>query len=552
MIITKLKLKNFGVYAGENTFQFSGSKPVVLIGGMNGRGKTTFLEAVLLAFYGSNSFAYNESKYRSYGQYLKAYVNKADGSLESYVELEFKLENSNSETYLVRREWVGNSARTREKIIVEKDGEFSNFLTENWAMFMENILPSGLSNFFFFDGEKIAELAVEATNSQMKQSIKALLGITVLDVLENDISRIVHNVSRESSNRVEAKELECLRNKKMLADSILQEADDRIVELSEQLDTVTKKLEKTKVSYAAKGGDIVAQRQKMFNDRNKLKLQIEQDKETLVTMAAGVLPLVQVKSLLEKIRIQAKREHETQVTQLAVSKINSIFSAYTELHREGTESIKNFIHYIEKTAEEENTEIIYDLPDHSLYLLNDMLSSGFAQEIKDMQQLSDNVVAHQKKVDELDSYLSVDIDEEVLAKLYKKMKALEQQKIDLEVLVENVQQKRISLHGESIRATTEYNKYVEELLSHLELKDDSDRILTYSHHATKILDAYRIKLQERKIGTLAHTMTSCYKRLSNKKNLINQIHMDPATLDFEYLNSDGVVVPKESLSAGGV
>lgn len=26
--------------------------------------------------------------------------------------------------------------------------------------------------------------------------------------------------------------------------------------------------------------------------------------------------------------------------------------------------------------------------------------------------------------------------------------------------------------------------------------------------------------------------------------------MDPATLDFEYLNSDGVVVPKESLSAG--
>lgn len=515
MIITKLKLKNFGVYAGENTFQFSGSKPVVLIGGMNGRGKTTFLEAVLLAFYGSNSFAYNESKYRSYGQYLKAYVNKADGSLESYVELEFKLENSNSETYLVRREWVGNSARTREKIIVEKDGEFSNFLTENWAMFMENILPSGLSNFFFFDGEKIAELAVEATNSQMKQSIKALLGITVLDVLENDISRIVHNVSRESSNRVEAKELECLRNKKMLADSILQEADDRIVELSEQLDTVTKKLEKTKVSYAAKGGDIVAQRQKMFNDRNKLKLQIEQDKETLVTMAAGVLPLVQVKSLLEKIRIQAKREHETQVTQLAVSKINSIFSAYTELHREGTESIKNFIHYIEKTAEEENTEIIYDLPDHSLYLLNDMLSSGFAQEIKDMQQLSDNVVAHQKKVDELDSYLSVDIDEEVLAKLYKKMKALEQQKIDLEVLVENEQQKRISLHGESIRATTEYNKYVEELLSHLELKDDSDRILTYSHHATKILDAYRIKLQERKIGTLAHTMTSCYKGLSS-------------------------------------
>ena len=68
MIISKLTLYNFGVYAGENTFEFHSEKPVVLIGGMNGRGKTTFLDAVLLALYGPNSFAFNESRYKSYGQ----------------------------------------------------------------------------------------------------------------------------------------------------------------------------------------------------------------------------------------------------------------------------------------------------------------------------------------------------------------------------------------------------------------------------------------------------------------------------------------------------
>lgn len=61
MIIKKLTLHNFGVYAGTNSFIFHGKKPVVLIGGLNGRGKTTFLDAVLLALYGSNSFAYIES-----------------------------------------------------------------------------------------------------------------------------------------------------------------------------------------------------------------------------------------------------------------------------------------------------------------------------------------------------------------------------------------------------------------------------------------------------------------------------------------------------------
>lgn len=57
MVIKRLNLHNFGVYAGGNEFVFNNEKPIVLVGGMNGRGKTTFLEAVLLALYGSNSFA---------------------------------------------------------------------------------------------------------------------------------------------------------------------------------------------------------------------------------------------------------------------------------------------------------------------------------------------------------------------------------------------------------------------------------------------------------------------------------------------------------------
>ena len=43
MIIRRLRLYNFGVYAGDNEFLFTNNKPIVLIGGMNGRGKTTFL-----------------------------------------------------------------------------------------------------------------------------------------------------------------------------------------------------------------------------------------------------------------------------------------------------------------------------------------------------------------------------------------------------------------------------------------------------------------------------------------------------------------------------
>lgn len=548
MIITKLTFHNFGVYAGNNVFEFESSKPVVLIGGMNGRGKTTFLEGVLLALYGANSFAYSESKYSSYGQYLKAFVNTADGSLETYVELEFKLENETDERYLIRRSWPGNGQRTRETIQVKKDGQDNIFLTDNWAMFIENILPSGLSSFFFFDGEKIAELAVENTNAQMKESIKTLLGISVLDLLDNDISRIVNRVGKRSNDQVHTKELKILRERKNQTEVALQIIDDRIAETSAQIEEARKKLEKAKVDYTSKGGDIVVQRQDLFTERTALVAKVEQGKETLIGVAASELPLLLVKDLLEDISVQAAKEHETKLLGYTVDKIHSMFETYSD--GGDSNSVRDFISYVENKAAEESTEIVFDISDQSFYQLTSLLGNGLMNAQGNMLQ---NMATCQKgiaKIDEIDSYLSVDIDEKVLSKIYKKIKTLEQEIIEHEASLEIAQKQRTGLNGDVMRATSEYNRFVENMLSNLESDDDNGRILKYAHHATQALAEYKIRLQKKKIGTLAETMTKCYKQLANKKNLISRIDMDAVTLDFVYLNADNQIVPKESLSAG--
>lgn len=548
MIITKLTFHNFGVYAGNNVFEFESSKPVVLIGGMNGRGKTTFLEGVLLALYGANSFAYSESKYSSYGQYLKAFVNTADGSLETYVELEFKLENETDERYLIRRSWPGNGQRTRETIQVKKDGQDNTFLTDNWAMFIENILPSGLSSFFFFDGEKIAELAVENTNAQMKESIKTLLGISVLDLLDNDISRIVNRVGKRSNDQVHTKELKILRERKKQTEVALQIIDDRIAETSAKIEEARKKLEKAKVDYTSKGGDIVVQRQDLFTERTALVAKVEQGKETLIGVAASELPLLLVKDLLEDISVQAAKEHETKLLGYTVDKIHSMFETYSD--GGDSNSVRDFISYVENKAAEESTEIVFDISDQSFYQLTSLLGNGLMNAQGNMLQ---NMATCQKgiaKIDEIDSYLSVDIDEKVLSKIYKKIKTLEQEIIEHEASLEIAQKQRTGLNGDVMRATSEYNRFVENMLSNLESDDDNGRILKYAHHATQALAEYKIRLQKKKIGTLAETMTKCYKQLANKKNLISRIDMDAVTLDFVYLNADNQIVPKESLSAG--
>ena len=160
MMIKKLQLNNFGIYAGENTFDFSLKKPIVLIGGMNGRGKTTFLEAIVLSLYGNNSTMFKESRYKSYGQYLRSLVNRDSWTQQASVELTFVVNDGIATEYIIHREWDAKSKTVSEIITVSENGIYNKFLTENWSMFIENIIPSALADFYFFDGEKIADLAL--------------------------------------------------------------------------------------------------------------------------------------------------------------------------------------------------------------------------------------------------------------------------------------------------------------------------------------------------------------------------------------------------------
>ena len=154
------------------------------------------------------------------------------------------------------------------------------------------------------------------------------------------------------------------------------------------------------------------------------------------------------------------------------------------------------------------------------------------------------------ETNQLDSYLSVDINEKEITKIYKEIKELEQKIIETNVIIERKTNERRSRNGDLIAVTSLFNKKVEKYLKKMELNDDSDRILKYSHMANKILDEYKIRLQKNKISLVANTMTKCYKKLANKKNLIDKICMDPVTLDLYYIDYNGNEIDKSSLSAG--
>lgn len=66
MIFEEVTLYNYGIYKGLHTVSLDSNdptKPVILIGAMNGAGKTTFLDALQLALYGKHAKCSERSKF---------------------------------------------------------------------------------------------------------------------------------------------------------------------------------------------------------------------------------------------------------------------------------------------------------------------------------------------------------------------------------------------------------------------------------------------------------------------------------------------------------
>ena len=551
MIIKKLVLYNFGVYASRNEFIFNDEKPVVLIGGMNGRGKTTFLESILLALYGSNSFAVSESKYKQYSAYLKAHTNIDDGTTESYVLLEFEMtEDEKTNVYTVQRSWNLKNKTIKDAVSVQKNHIPDAFLTNNWAMFVESILPSALANFYFFDGEKIAELAEGETNQQMKNSIKALLGINIIDTLEADLSRIIKKFQSEESDNYDILRLEELKNTKEEKEKNLSILDDEIADIENELAKICKKLDKKREEFNAKGGHIAGESQALYSERGSLNSKLERIQEEYVDLASSELPLLMVKSLLTDINHKSGFERESRNMQMAVSKIDEIFQSYLEDKGVKTAELSGFMEYVKGKTEATNTPVVFDLSENAnaqlMMLCNSQLSSARAEYLSNKAE-EEKIL---KRVDEIDNYLSVDIDEKTIQKIYRRICELENQKTELEIQKDSKLKTRSNLNGELQAATTEFNRYVEKSLASMERKEDVSRMLSYAVLARKISGQYKIELQRAKIKNLAEIMTDCYKKLLGKKNLINNIEMDADTLDYKYVDINGNEVLKSSLSAG--
>ena len=137
MIFENLLVNNFGVYSGKQNFDLTTDKkkPVILIGAMNGSGKTTFLQAIDFVLYGKFSNIFQSQKL-SYENFLKKNINKENFDHGAQIELVFfrKFKGKNQK-FKLSRNWKPNGNKIKEEFFVFINDVYDEDITKDWDNF---------------------------------------------------------------------------------------------------------------------------------------------------------------------------------------------------------------------------------------------------------------------------------------------------------------------------------------------------------------------------------------------------------------------------------
>lgn len=563
MYFSKVELHNFGIYKGTHQMLLcnqNGDRNITLIGGLNGRGKTTFHDAILIALYGKQALKYINEKARSYERLLIDHINRQAEDGLTYVSVTLVLEDD--EVLRVKREWSYNGKKLDQDIIVEKNGVVDKYLGENWSYYIEEILPFGIARFFFFNNEKITQLADDTSFEQIKSSIKSAIGVTTI---ENAIAHTDSVIQRKKA-ALKAFEGSAENVGYQEVEGQITDIDQRLEEAQRAANDLERKCERLMVSLEIKekefwssGGGLSQNKESIKQELDKIRSETETIREEIMqaTIDAST-PLYMCRSLVTQAYNSEKSLQNNEVKRYSdkiIAKLREeILERLTvsglpyELVSEAKKIVNDvLIGHIPNDPGDQYTNNVSAL---GMMLYERLVTDVFQNIARRIEHLISNVDKHENEIISLDAHLGAADDKTAAMQLFEALKVIEEEKA-----VADAEYKKQLDQIESLKKQREIlvNRRIQLIKAIAEKEntnDDNARIIRYAAMSIEVLSEFKKRLQRQKVKKLSETVTGCFKNLVEKDSLVSHVDINPDTLDVTILDREGNELLKSQLSAG--
>lgn len=563
MIIDTIALTNFRVFRGFHEFCLTPKDkehPIVLIGALNGGGKTTLLDALKLVLYGKLANCSKKTK-QSYSEFISDCINdqtpKAVGCSITMCFRTFL--DGKEEKYKISRGWRFEGKSMHEKLRVEVNGKENSVVEKSWDEFVESFIPVKLSHLFFFDGEKIEEFASpESAKELLAQGIHSLLGIDTVSQLEKDLEVVVRK--KQTSNLRSEQQKEELnrkwKNVSELKKKASQSSEDYI-KADELLKAFQAELESAKSEFKKIGGIAYQEKEQYEKDIQFLKEKISLQENEAEDFASGIIPLILLEDDIASLVDQANNEE----TMKQLSQIKISASKIEEL----------FLHDIEKTfdkkqitllkqsfqkavnsicAKKGETEAFLNISSSTQFDLLKGLSESLKTEQKRLRKLLHeaslnliNLDSFQKKIENIPAE---DIVKPHLNRIAELEKSISSQQITASTLNEIYRRDE----NEYLQEKNSFINQLEAILEDETAKQDDVRLVKQSKLIAHLLVEFRNIMINKYIGKIEVYITESFRSLLHKESLVDALTINKDTYDISISDRDNVLVNPDKLSAG--
>lgn len=588
MTIKEIELYNFRIYKGENVIDLASdeARNIFIISGRNGFGKTTFLMSLVWCLYGKYMQEVDDLYKKEivdqggYSKYIANSLNrlaKSEEDFNFYVSITFTnvdIPEVPCKEIKVTRKYNSKTS-VNEEIEILIDNYPSELAKEvgQEIFIREFIMPIEIAKFFFFDAEKIVNLAEVNTPEQRRNLSRAyseVLGIKKYDDLRKELENLQIKIRQESASASEKNQLEQLRADVNMCEIQISDNEEKIRELRERKSEKNKdsrdiqeKLIKAGSLITVEELQLLRQKEETLSERqNQLQADLK-DSFDIIPFAIAGEKLLEVKQQIDtesNVKNAIFKDENIRgitnkvLTDLLNTPKPSNLPIDHQVHSFYADTFEKLIrkHFFEDSvAVPEDFKPLHEFSDserNELLTVMTNIKLSFRETFKringDYNQTRNELNSIRRKIKDAEAN-----QEDPIIADYRRQK----EEFDKEIIrIENTIDSYNREIGEFTNEKTQKGKRIEELSRKLTVSENNKEKDEIISRNISNLKEFIKEFKARKKASLEEQILKGLETLMHKKGFIKKVEVDIIgdDIDILLLNSRGEEIKKESLSKG--